>query len=802
MKPSPAWAPHAWRFFRAGGFDQVRLDSGADLLALDQLDQKLWVALACPATGLEFDPRTLALIDTDQDGRIRAPELIAAAKWAGRLLKDPDLLLRQAAELPLEAINEATEEGQTMLASARAILRHLGKPDAHQISLEDVADTTRILAQTAFNGDGVIVADSASDEPTRALIADIIACLGAETDRSGRPGVNRAKVDQFFAECAAWEAWMKKAETDAPTVLPLGEATAAAVAAVRAVRAKVDDYFGRCRLAAFDARALVALNREEKEYLALAAKDLSITASEVEGFPLATVAPGNPLPLRAGVNPAWAAALAALHDAAVKPLLGERIELTEADWRSVCEKLAPFEAWQAAKPSAAVETLGLPRVREILAGDGRQTLTRLIEQDKAEDTKVQAIAAVEKLLRFCRDLHRLCLNFVNFKDFYDRGKPAIFQAGTLYLDQRACDLCLRVEEVAKHATMAALAGTYLAYCDCVRKHTGEKMQIVAAFTNGDSDNLMVGRNGVFYDRRGRDWDATITRIVDNPISIRQAYWSPYKKLVRLIEEQVAKRAAAAEAASDAKLARAARTAAQADKTVAAAPPPGPRKVDVGTVAALGVAFGALSTAFAAIAGYATGLLNMPFWQVCLAVVGLLLLVSGPSMLIAWLKLRKRNLGPLLDANGWAVNARARINVPFGTSLTQVAKVPASAVVGAGDPFAERPSLWPKLALVVVIIGFVYSLLNSYGWVHTLSGGRLGQSTEEIRRREAEEKAAAGRKKAEAAVAGAAAGANAATNAPPAPLDPGETKVRGRRQTVLGIVRYGQPAAPHRACALN
>ncbi len=189
---------------------------------------------------------------------------------------------------------------------------------------------------------------------------------------------------------------------------------------------------------------------------------------------------------------------------------------------------------------------------------------------------------------------------------------------------------------------------------------------------------------------------------------------------------------------------------------------------VRTVAALGVAFGALSTAFAAIAGYATGLLNMPFWQVCLAVVGLLLLVSGPSMLIAWLKLPKRNLGPLLDANGWAVNARARINVPFGTSLTQVAKVPPSAVVGAGDPFAERPSLWSKLALVVVIIGFVYSLLNSYGWVHTLSGGRLGQSTEEIRRREAEEKAAAGRKKAEGAVAGAAAGANAATNAPPAP----------------------------------
>ena len=67
-----AQSPHTWHFFRAGGFDQVRLDSGADLLALDQLDQKLWTALACPTTGLEFDKQTLALIDTDKDGRVRA----------------------------------------------------------------------------------------------------------------------------------------------------------------------------------------------------------------------------------------------------------------------------------------------------------------------------------------------------------------------------------------------------------------------------------------------------------------------------------------------------------------------------------------------------------------------------------------------------------------------------------------------------------------------------------------------------------------------------------------------------------
>lgn len=762
MPSSPSRTAHAWRFFRAGGFDQVKLDTGADLLALEQLDQKLWVALACPASGLEFDPKTLALIDTDKDGRVRAPELIAAVKWAGGLLKNPDDLLKHSPALPLDAINDVTAEGQTLVASARQILTNLGKPKAAEIGIEDTADTAKIFAQTSFNGDGVIVAESAADDATKALIADVIACQGFEPDRSGRPGIGQAKVDQFFAECAVFDAWLKKAETDTASVLPLGDATAAAAAAVKTVKAKVDDYFGRCRLAAFDPRALAALNREEKEYLALVARDLSISAGEVAGFPLAQIAAGKPLPLAAGVNPAWAGAITAFQTTAVKPLLGERTALTEADWAAVCGRLAAYEAWIAAKPGVTVEKLGEPRVREILAGPGKGTLAALIPRDKAEEAKVNAIAAVEKLVRLHRDLHLLCGNFVNFQDFYDRGDPAIFQVGTLYLDQRSCELCLKVEDAAKHATMAGLAGTYLAYCDCVRKGTGEKLQIVAAFTDGDSDNLMVGRNGVFYDRKGRDWDATITKIIDNPISVRQAFWSPYKKLVRMIEELVAKRAAAAEAAATDKVSVAATTAANVDKTAKDAKP-GPKKVDVGTVAALGVAFGALGTAFATIAGYFSGLLELPFWQVCLAVVGLVLLVSGPSMLIAYLKLRKRNLGPILDANGWAVNARAKINVPFGASLTKVAKLPPGTVAAPGDPFAERPALWPKLLGVIVVVCFLYSLLNSQGLIYRLTAGRLGKSTEEIQREVAAKAEAAKTKAAEPPAPAAA----PATNTPPA-----------------------------------
>src|SRR5260370_21595962 len=295
-------------------------------------------------------------------------------------------------------------------------------------------------------------------------------------------------------------------------------------------------------------------------------KDLTRAAAEIAGFPLARIEAGRPLPLKEGVNPAWAAALEKLRSDAVKPLLGDKTALPQSEWAALLCKLGPFACWSAGKAGAVVEKLDLPRMREILAGSAKEKIAALIAEDKKLEPEFTAIASLERLVRYHRDLCKLCHNFVSFRDFYSRKEKAIFQAGTLYLDQRSCDLCLTVEDPGKHGVMASLAGTYLAYCDCARKGSNEKMQILAAFTDGDSDNLMVGRNGVFYDRKGRDWDATITKIVDNPISIRQAFWAPYKKAARFIQEQIAKRAANADQVAAAKLAQA------APKLEQAAPP--------------------------------------------------------------------------------------------------------------------------------------------------------------------------------------------------------------------------------------
>ena len=728
-----AKAPHTWKFFRAGGVDQVVLASAGDLENLHTLDQKLWVALACPVVGLEFDARTLALLDTDGDGRIRPPEVLGAIAWTRDVLRDLGELFDPSDEVPLASIDTKTGTGKDVLAGAKLILENLGKGDATSISLADVSDTEKIFVATKLNGDGIVPADSADDEETGKVITDIIAAMGSVPDRSGKPGVDQSRVDAFFDQARLYADWLD-AGRGQPSPRAFGLATDAAVLALDAVRAKVNDYFARCRLAAFDARAVAALNAAEPDLVALGPQMLTALADDVAKLPLARVEAGRPLPLGDGVNPAWSARMAAFAQATVATVFGAtRASLTEADWTVLVGKLAPYEAWLVAKPATEVAALGDDRVTALARGDARTRVNTLIAKDAALATESNQIGAVEKLIRFRRHLLVLLKNFVNFAEFYGK-RGAIFQAGTLYIDARSCDLCLPVDDAGRHALLASLSQACLAYCDCVRRKDKEKRSIVAAVTGGDTDNLMVGRNGVFYDRKGDDWDATITKFVDNPISVRQAFWTPYKRFIRLVEEQLAKRAKTADDESAKKMEAATVEAPAAgekkpdekkaeekpkdapDAPAAAAPAAvvAPEKgIDIGTVAAIGVAVGGIATFFSSILATFLGLgMWMP-----LGFLALLLAISGPSMLIAWLKLRQRNIGPLLDANAWAVNARAFINVPFGSALTGVAKLPQGASRALVDPFAQKKRPWRfyGFLMLLALLGVLWFLgkLDSY-----------------------------------------------------------------------------------------
>ena len=348
-----------WRFFKTARLAQVKIENGEDLAHLAELDRKLWTALSSPTTGVRFDARTLALMDTDGDGRIRVPEVLAAI----------DFLKGKGVNLD----------------------------DLFKENPDDRAALDKVMADQA---------DLAAAEPSE-------------------------------ADKATLKAWEDAPKGDA-AILPLGDKTAAAEAALAAVEAEIDAFFA-------------------------VPDDLPLVTEELDKV----------LPLTKNLNPKWAGAIATFATAVVEPVLGKEAaeELTRLEWAAIKAKFAPYRAWQAAKPVMAA------------------------------DTKAQ-LEDQERLLRYKLNLVSFLRNYVNQADLYDPACEAMFQMGTLYIAERACSLCFHVDNEAAHAALAERSECCLVYAKLTRKGSAETRQICAAITAGCTAPLYVGRSRKPSGRRG------------------------------------------------------------------------------------------------------------------------------------------------------------------------------------------------------------------------------------------------------------------------------------------------------------
>lgn len=629
-----------WKFIGVGGQVRVNIQSGEDIKNLSKLDQKMWSVLSMPVKGLEFDQTTLKYLDSDNDGKIRVDEITAATDWITSVIKNPDILLEGVDSIPLSEINQDTEAGKKLYDTACQILKDLSLKK-ETIAIADSSTTIDILTQ------------------------------------------------RLLEEKQA--AWVKAGEDDKKNIFPYGDNTQAALDAYNAIKDKVEDYFMRCRLAAFNSDAQAPLDVSAAQFEAITTKNLSTNVDEISAYPLARITPVAELPLDKGINPSWASAVAAFKKLVVDVDFPKAKALTAEQWGGYAAKFTPYITYMASK------------------------------DDKTVELPAAEILEVDKMLHYVRYIYPLLKNYVTFIDFYSptQDVKSIFQAGTLYIDQRSCSLCVKVSDMGKQGAQAGASGMYLIYCDCTSKTKAETMTIVAVMTDGDIDNLAVGKNAIFYDRDGNDWDAVVTKIIENPISIRQAFWSPYRRFARFIEEQINKFAAdrdskvTSDATSKIGDAGTQMTTQPAD---GAAPAAKPQPFDIakfcGIFAAIGMAIGYIGGFLVSVL---SGFVSLTWWQMILSILGVMLLISGPSMIMAALKLRKRNLAPVLNANGWAVNASVIVNIPFGNTLTQMAKFP---LVAPGDAFKPKKNntWWEVLLSVLVVAAIILFVLYYFGFL--------------------------------------------------------------------------------------
>ncbi len=536
---------HAWRFFKTARLAQVKIETGDDIAHLAELDRKLWTVLSSPTTGVRFDTRMLELMDTDGDGRIRVPEVLAAIEW----LKGKGVNL----------------------------------DDLFKENPEDRAALDKVVAE---------LADLATAEPSE-------------------------------ADKAAMKAWEDAPKSD-PAIMPLGDATPAANAALAAVEAEIDAFF-----------------------------------TVPEDLPLVTEEQDKTLPLSKNLNPKWLIAITAFAKDVVVPLLGKPLdgELTRLEWADIKAKFAPYRAWVASKP-----------VMDAAA------------KARLEDE--------ERLLRYKLNLVSFLRNYVNQADLYDPNTNAMFQMGTLYLAERACSLCFHVADEGAHSALSVRSNCCIVYAKLKRKGSAETRNICAAITAGCTAPLFAGLNGIFIDRDGLDWDATITKIVEAQVSLKEAFWAPWRKLGETVAEQVKKFIGDRQSAATAGVAKAADGSAAKEKG-------GNSAALAGSVAALGVGIGMMGAAFAGLFGLVAGL---PWWKTAIAVLAVILAVSLPSVILTWFKLRRRDLGAILNAGGWAANRPLRFSCGLAREFTRLAVLPPGAHA-ARDPYSRTP--WGKIFLALL-----------------------------------------------------------------------------------------------------
>lgn len=688
---------YKWEFINLGGSSRVKIRNGEDIAHLGELDYKMWTVLSCPVKGLEINEKSLSYMDTDGDGKIHVDDVVKTAQWITSLLKNNDLILEGTDTIELSAINTEIEAGQKLYNSAKQIVNNLGKAN-ETISLADTADCAAIFAQTKYNGDGVITEASAENDEQKAVIAAAVATVGGVADRSGAAGVDAAAIENLYKALADYVAW-----TEAEVAAPFADKTDATIAAYNALDAKVKDFFMRSKLAAFTPDSTASLDVQTASIAAISADNLTGKLDQIAEYPLARVVGKAEINLDEPVNPAWAAQFELVKAVAVAD--GLKV-ITEADWAAIGAKFAAYSAWKSAKAGAAVESLGLDAIKAFIKQDKKAELLEIVAKDAALKEESDNIEMVNKFLHILRDFYRLLRNFVTLQDFYEKDKKtnAIFQVGRLIIDQRECRFCMNVADMGQHTAMAAKSGMFLVYCDCVTKTKPGKLQICAAVTVGEIGDLVVGKNAIFYDNNGLDWDAVVTKIVDNPISVAQAFWSPYRRMATAVENLITKSAADKDAkmmknATDKINAAPAALPANADAAKTAAPPFDIAKF-AGIFAAIGMALGMIGTALVTVA---EGLAGFEWWQYILLLAGILLLISGPAMILAWLKLRRRNISPLLNANGWAVNATAKIGIPFGETLTDIAVFPK---LKLKDPYSKDMPAWKKFVITLVCLAVV------------------------------------------------------------------------------------------------
>ena len=679
------------KFKQFGRSCQLDLDSPESLRHILQLDESLWAATSAPISALRADSTFLAYLDQDDNGRINTRDVCEAVRWTLARLVKPDGLAAGRSSLQLAEIEGAIVGGAAVLDSARYILAAAGTPDAEEIDLKAVKAFLTDLDKQARNGDGIVVPEAAEDPETMAFIQDVIVCTGGLPDAGGSVGVSPALCAGLCEGARAYTAWQAEREADdGDAILTLGTDTPQRYAVYAAHAAAIDRFFAVCGTLSFNAPVAEPMTRPLP---AAAGVDLSLPTA-INGYLgaqlIAAPTDDGALPLKPSlINPAYRDWVQALRERVLAAVTRDAPDVLSFElWQTVKRAMAPYSDYLSRRPDTPAAQLSTEQRQRYAQGDWLERIAALSDADTLVSQIKKSARELEKLLLYHAHLLRLVNNFVSFSQLYDPAQRALFEMGSAVIDGRWFSLAFRVDDITKHLAMAKSSNLFVLYLE-VTAHDGTPAYTVAVpSTSGSRGNLGPAKRGVFFDVDGREFDARVSRILENPISIREALVAPFVRLWGFVLGRIESMSTSSEKAlqqnTDALL------------QMPATPPATGAPPSAGMLMGLSVSVAAVGSAFAFIA---KSLAALHPYQIAASLMGAALVVMVPVTLIAILKLSRQDLSSLLEACGWAVNSRMRPSREQRKQFTCTVPYP----VGATGTPRSRLTLHVLLVLLGILL---------------------------------------------------------------------------------------------------
>ncbi|MFC1850919.1 hypothetical protein ACFL27_12055 [candidate division CSSED10-310 bacterium] len=680
------------KFRKLGGSHHLCLDKPEDLKLISELEEPFWMATSASINNFAGDKRLFEFLDTDNNKRIRCLEVKTAISWLFRCLRDHSEIGVNTDNLYLDNLDTSHEEGQRIKTAAERILININCPNKEIITLAQTRDRKTILAAVGTNGDGIIPPSATQDPAVQAFITDVMHILPGEMDASGTKGLTEGILQRYITESNKFLRWYGQGHLPHgklnPDIFAWGNRTNDVHTYFTELEPKLDEYFLLCQashyITSFETRVKPHHVLEPDPGL-----NNNIEAVLLE-LPLAQPTAEGNLDLSGYINPLYKEKFKKFVSIALEPLFRNNLaSLTFLQWQLIKNAIMPYAHWMKQKPNTVLEKLGPEKLMAYAEGNYISAVNKLIERDEQIGQELTAIQEVEKLILFSQWLPRVVNNFVSFPELYDPTKRALFEWGTLILDGRTFRLCLPVQNRAQHKLVAHHSGIYLMYLKLYPQSDEYALEIAVAVTKGNAGRICVGKKGIFYSHDGHEFDAEVTEILENPISLIEAFFHPFKRLGEIVENQIEKIIGQSEKGLETALEKRSALVGESIEKMEASHPPSTQAekraptvqsaitspAQPGTernffrdmVVSLSLSVAAIGSSFA----FITKMLSeVKLNHIIATLLACLAIILGPILILTLIKLHRRDIGMLLEASGWAINGRMRLTRKLSKMLSQ------------------------------------------------------------------------------------------------------------------------------------